>query len=236
MSRRNTSKGDDEPKSFKEVLMLPTSKKKQWIEACESELAEIKLQQVYEIVPRPPSQKVLTSRWVFKNKKDQAGAIVKRKARLVARGFEQRFGADFTATFASVAKSNTLKLLTALAAQRDLEVYQMDMITAFLQTDGRAFTNRRRKAWRSAHGKRQANTPSFEQQRKAPSLNPHTFIGQKDDKKLRKKTKKEKERTRQRDCYSSSEKENTHACVQNTLQESCKTSYIYNFIAAAAVV
>lgn len=130
----NTSKGDDEPKNIKEVLRLPQKERDEWLEACKAELADIKLQNVYKLVPRP-KKKVLTSRWVFKTKKTPEGAIIKRKARLVARGFEQRFGIDYTETFASVAKGTTLKLLLAMAAHFDLEIYQMDMITAFLNGD-----------------------------------------------------------------------------------------------------
>jgi hypothetical protein len=54
---------------------------------------------------------------VFKLKRDEAGAIIKHKARLVARGFVQREGIDFNGTFAPIARMEFVRLLLALAAQ-----------------------------------------------------------------------------------------------------------------------
>jgi hypothetical protein len=54
---------------------------------------------------------------VFKLKRDEAGAIVKHKARLVARGFVQREDIDFNDTFAPVARMKSVRLLIALVAQ-----------------------------------------------------------------------------------------------------------------------
>jgi hypothetical protein len=72
---------------------------------------------------------------VFKLKRDEAGAIVKHKAHLVARGFEQREGIDFDDTFAPVARMESVRLLFALDAQEGCRVHHMDVKSAFLNDD-----------------------------------------------------------------------------------------------------
>jgi hypothetical protein len=72
---------------------------------------------------------------VFKLKRDEAGVIVKHKARLVARGFVQRKDIDFDDTFTPVARMESLRLLFALAAQEGWRVHHMDVKSAFLNGD-----------------------------------------------------------------------------------------------------
>jgi hypothetical protein len=77
----------------------------------------------------------ITLKWVFKLKRDEAGAIIKHKAHLVARGFVQREGIDFDDAFAPVAGMESVRLLLALAAQEGWRVYHMDVKSAFLNGD-----------------------------------------------------------------------------------------------------
>jgi hypothetical protein len=69
---------------------------------------------------------------VFKLKRDEVGAIIKHKARLVAHGFMQREGIDFDDTFASMARMKSVRLLFALATQEDWRIHHMDVKTTFL--------------------------------------------------------------------------------------------------------
>jgi hypothetical protein len=69
---------------------------------------------------------------VFKLKRDEAGAIIKRKARLVARGFMQREGIDFNDIFAPVAQMESVRLLFALTAQEGWCIHHMDIKSVFL--------------------------------------------------------------------------------------------------------
>jgi hypothetical protein len=60
---------------------------------------------------------VITLKWVFRLKRDEASTIIKHKARFVARGFVQQEGIDFDDTFTPVAQMESVRLLFALAAQ-----------------------------------------------------------------------------------------------------------------------
>jgi hypothetical protein len=72
---------------------------------------------------------------VFKLKRDEAGAIVKHKARLVARSFLQQEGIDFDDAFALVPRMESVRLLLALSSQQGWHVHHMDVKSAFLNSD-----------------------------------------------------------------------------------------------------
>lgn len=78
------------------------------------------------------NKKVLSSKWVFKLKRNQDGSIDKYKARLVARGYEQRAGIDYEEVFAPVARYETIRTLL-VAVQKKLYVHQMDVVAAYVQ-------------------------------------------------------------------------------------------------------
>lgn len=76
--------------------------------------------------------KTIDSRWVSKVLKDEKGEIRRFKARLVARGFMQREGVDFTETLAPVVRYDSLRVLLSVVAAKNLELPQFDVQTAFL--------------------------------------------------------------------------------------------------------
>jgi hypothetical protein len=78
---------------------------------------------------------MITLKWVFKLKRDEADAIVKHKTRLVSRGLVQWECIDFDDTFAPVAQMESVRLLFALAAQEGWRVHHMDVKSAFLNGD-----------------------------------------------------------------------------------------------------
>ena len=92
-------------------------------------MASIAENHTWEVIPFQ-GQKLVGSRWVFTRKPD-----LSYKARIVAQGFTQKYGFDYTETFAPVAKMETLRLLLALTAILDWELQSMDVITAFLNGD-----------------------------------------------------------------------------------------------------
>ena len=85
-------------------------------------------------MPLPDGHRPITLKWVFKLKKDELGAVIKHKARLVARGFVQQEGIDYDDTFAPVARMESVRVLT-LAAQEGWQVHHMDVKSAFLNGD-----------------------------------------------------------------------------------------------------
>jgi hypothetical protein len=80
----------------------------------------------------PRNKKVIGCRWVFKRKRDADGKVVKYKARLVAQGFTQIWGENYTDTFAPVGRAVSLRTMLAIAASRDLELLQADVEGAYL--------------------------------------------------------------------------------------------------------
>jgi hypothetical protein len=122
---------DEEPTTFQEATTHPT-RAKEWEKAIMDEYNSIMRNNSWKLVPRPANRQVVTNKWVFKHKKDQFGRITRLKARLVARGFSQIYGVDYLETYAPVAKLASLRILLAIAAAFDLEIHQMDVVTAFL--------------------------------------------------------------------------------------------------------
>nr|GEY10818.1 zinc finger, CCHC-type [Tanacetum cinerariifolium] len=80
----------------------------------------------------PPSAKVVKSKWIYKKKTDMDGVVYIYKARLVAKGFTQTYGVDYEETFLPVADIMAIRILIAITAYYDYEIWQMDVKTAFL--------------------------------------------------------------------------------------------------------
>ena len=85
-----------------------------------------------EISRGPKRHNVIETKWVFRNKQDQDGIIVRNKARLVAQGYTQVEGLNFGETYASVAWLEAIRILLAYACAHNIKLYQMDIKSAFL--------------------------------------------------------------------------------------------------------
>ncbi|KAI3763351.1 hypothetical protein L1987_53805 [Smallanthus sonchifolius] len=103
-----------------------------WIEAMKEELLQFKRQDVWKLVDLPPGQTTIGTRWVFRNKQDERGIVVKNKARLVAQGYTQEEGIDYDEVFAPVARLEAIRIFLEYAASKNFMVYQMDIKSAFL--------------------------------------------------------------------------------------------------------
>ncbi|GKG54445.1 copia protein, partial [Tanacetum coccineum] len=68
------------------------------------------------------------TKWVFKNKKDERGIVIRKKARLVAQGYTQEEGIDYDEIFTPVARIKAIRLFLAYASFKDFVVYQMDVV------------------------------------------------------------------------------------------------------------
>ncbi|GKC01732.1 retrovirus-related pol polyprotein from transposon TNT 1-94, partial [Tanacetum coccineum] len=72
------------------------------------------------------------TKWVFRNKKDERGTVIRNKERLVAQGYTQEEGIDYDKVFALIARIEAIRLFLAYASFKDFVVYQMDVKSAFL--------------------------------------------------------------------------------------------------------
>ncbi|KAI3815303.1 hypothetical protein L1987_14966 [Smallanthus sonchifolius] len=116
-----------EPKKIDEALQHSS-----WIEAMQEELLQFKRQEVWTVVDLPPGQAAIGTRWVFRNKQDERGIVIKNKDRLVAQGYTQEEGIDYDEVFAPVARLEAIRIFLAYAASKSFTVYQMDVKGAFL--------------------------------------------------------------------------------------------------------
>ncbi|KAL4582285.1 hypothetical protein LXL04_006830 [Taraxacum kok-saghyz] len=104
----------------------------QGVEAMQAELNEFERNKVWRLIPIPPSVSVVGLKWVFRNKVDKEGNVVRNKARLVVKGYCQQEGIDYEETFALVARLEVVRIFLAYAASKNFQVYQMDVKCAFL--------------------------------------------------------------------------------------------------------
>ncbi|GKE10464.1 putative ribonuclease H-like domain-containing protein [Tanacetum coccineum] len=114
-------------KNLKERVKDPS-----WIESMQDELLQFKLQKVWTLVDLSNSKRAIGTKWVYRNKKDERGIVIKNKARLVAQGYTQEEGIDYDEVFAPVARIEAIRLFLAYASFKDFMVYQMDVKSAFL--------------------------------------------------------------------------------------------------------
>nr|GEU79251.1 copia protein [Tanacetum cinerariifolium] len=98
----------------------------------QEELLQFKLQEVWTLVDLPYGKRAIGSKWVFKNKLDERGIVIRNKARLVAQRHTQEEGIDFDEVFAPIARIEAIRLFLAYASFKDFVVYQMDVKSAFL--------------------------------------------------------------------------------------------------------
>ncbi|KAJ9541437.1 hypothetical protein OSB04_027943 [Centaurea solstitialis] len=102
---------ENEPKEIDDALRDPA-----WVSAMQEELAEFIRNNVWLLVPRPRKRTIIGSKWIFRNKLDEIGTIIRNKARLVAQGY----------------RLEAIRLFLAFAAHMNFKVFQMDIKNAFL--------------------------------------------------------------------------------------------------------
>ncbi|KAK8572986.1 hypothetical protein V6N12_029026 [Hibiscus sabdariffa] len=120
----------DEPKTYQEAVSNPDSEK--WLEAMRSEMDSMSDNQVLTLVEPPEGIKPIGCKWVFKKKTDMDGNVQTYKGRLVAKGYRQIHGIDYDETFSPVDMFKSIRILLAIAAFHDYEIWQMDVKTTFL--------------------------------------------------------------------------------------------------------
>ena len=114
---------------------LSNDKANEWLIAMRDEMQSMSDNDVWELVNLPKGYKPIGCKWVFKTKRDNKGNVERYKARLVAQGYTQREGIDFTETFSPISTKDSFRLVMALVAHFDLVLHQMDVKTVFLNGD-----------------------------------------------------------------------------------------------------
>jgi hypothetical protein len=119
---------ENEPKSFGDAMQ--SEEADQWKEACQHEISV--LSKTWTLVPRPTGRKVIGCKWVFKRKRDGDGHVTRYRSRLVVKGYSQVPGIDYQDSFAPVARISTLRVVLAVANQRDWNIENSDISNAYL--------------------------------------------------------------------------------------------------------
>jgi len=116
-----------EPKNVNDALSDSN-----WMIAMQDELNQFTRNDVWFLVPKTDDMNIIGTKWVFRNKMDEDGNIIRNKARVVAKGYNQEEGIDFDETYAPVARLEAVRLLLAYASMCNFKLHQMDVKSAFL--------------------------------------------------------------------------------------------------------
>ncbi|KAM1714299.1 hypothetical protein ACFX12_024923 [Malus domestica] len=100
-----------EPSTFRQASQIT-----QWQMAMQEEFDALQTQGTWLLIPYSDDKNVIGSKWVYKIKRNNDGSVSRYKARLVAQGFSQEQGLDYTETFSPVVRHTTVRLILSLAA------------------------------------------------------------------------------------------------------------------------
>ena len=121
---------EDDPINYKEAL--EDVDVQEWQKAMDREMESMYSNSVWSLVKAPKGVKPIGCKWIYKRKRGSDGKVETFKARLVAKGYTQKEGIDYEETFSPVAMLKSIRILLAVAASLDYEIWQMDVKTAFL--------------------------------------------------------------------------------------------------------
>ena len=131
----NTTKEEDvrQTKSYNEAVNSPQAE--DWRKAMQTEYDSLMGNNTWTLVNEPEDQQVLPGKWAYKVKYGADGQVDKLIARYVAKGYAQVEGLDFFDTYAPTCKPETFRILLATAAQKDMQLGQMDAKSAYLHSN-----------------------------------------------------------------------------------------------------
>ena len=128
-----TGQSDVDPRTFEEAMSDMDSGR--WLDAMKFEMDSMYSNNVWTLVDPPEGIVPVGCKWLYKRKLGADGEVTTFKARLVAKGYTQRPGIDFEETFSPVAMPKSIRIMLAIAAYYDYEIWHMDVKTAFLNGD-----------------------------------------------------------------------------------------------------
>ena len=112
---------EGEPRTFKKAVN--STEGLMWREVIKSETDSILHNHTWELMDLPLGCKPQSSKWVFKRKRKVDGSIDKYKARLVIKGYRKIEGLDYFNTYSPVTRINSIRMVLAIAALRNLEMH-----------------------------------------------------------------------------------------------------------------
>ena len=98
----------------------------------DKEITQLENTSIWELTELPADCKPIKYKWVLNVKQDHTGAITRYKGCLVAKGFSQIPGINFTETFVPVVQLETFWTLIAIAVYYKLDIHTMDVVEAYL--------------------------------------------------------------------------------------------------------
>ncbi|GJT97517.1 gag-pol polyprotein [Tanacetum coccineum] len=96
------------------------------------QLLNFERNKVWTLVPKPHGKTIIGTKWIWENKMDENGIVIKNKARLVAQGYNQQEGIDYEENFTLVVRLEAIRIFLVYAAYMGFMVYQIDVKSAFL--------------------------------------------------------------------------------------------------------
>ena len=118
------------PKIVTEALNHPG-----WKNAMLEEIRALEDNHTWKLVDLPQGKKVVGCKWVFTVKVNTNGSMARLKAKLVAKGYAQTYGVDYSDTFSPIAKLNSVRLFISITTSQQWMIHQLDIKNAFLHGD-----------------------------------------------------------------------------------------------------
>ena len=103
-----------------------------WYKEMKEEIEKIEKNKTWTLVPRLVDKNVIGTKWVFRNKLDENGELIRNKARLVYKGYVKEEGMDNGDTFSHITRMEGVRTLLSYASYKGFKVYQMDVESTFL--------------------------------------------------------------------------------------------------------
>lgn len=122
-----------DPQTYREAMESENSE--EWKAAIEDELKSLIKNETWSKVEGPITSRAVDCKWVFNSKTDEFGNLTIRKARLVAKGYQQKSGIDYFETYSPVMRIESLRILVSVATIKKMKMHQVDVKTAFLNSE-----------------------------------------------------------------------------------------------------